>query len=188
MLILLGMVLFRGERWFRQATGLPYGDDLLFQAICDSDVPGMRHALRRASPNASTSSCTALMWAASTGNEASVRCLLNAGARIDDMGDLGRTALVDAALTGNVRMVKLLLDHGANPNEYTARLGTPLRSAVLVDNEAVVRLLLSRGADPNLAMEDGSTPLDIAESNPSPSESIRACLVAAGARRSRQAA
>src|SRR4051812_27890833 len=43
-LVLLSLALFRGERWFRQAVGLPYGDELLIDAIANNDISEMRHA------------------------------------------------------------------------------------------------------------------------------------------------
>jgi uncharacterized protein len=65
---------------------------------------------------------TALMWAAghaddvveSAGTEA-VAALLDAGARIDDADNRGRTSLMIAAERGHAAIVSLLLARGANP-------------------------------------------------------------------------
>jgi hypothetical protein len=186
-LVMLGALLFRGEQWTRRILGLPWGDDLLLQAIVDQDLPGVRHALcKGASANARMQSATPLMWAASTGNESMVLCLLDAGAKVNDTGGEEKSALVDATWGGRIGMVRLLLDHGADPNEFGGRGGGPLYVAVLAGQEEIVRLLLSRGANPNIALKDGTTPLDVAESSPQVPRSLRDCLIAAGGRRSGQ--
>ena len=64
---------------------------------------------------------TALMWAAGHANDApksdgvaAARLLLDAGAKIDNQDDRGRTALMIAAERNHGHMVEILLDAGAD--------------------------------------------------------------------------
>ena len=113
---------------------------------------------------------TPLTCAVVTGNEVTVRLLLQAGALVDTMS-WGMTPLHEAIHSGDLRMVKLLLSHHANINIKASReyvkpssitLGrveansstshdecvwTPLFRAVNSGREDIVQLLIEEGAD-----------------------------------------
>ena len=123
---------------------------------------------------------TALMFAARSGDLASARHLVTAGADVDApsawgltplalavYGDFGDPFLVreqttdlivefarDRILPGEFfALAEFLLEAGADPNAGAHRF-TPLIAAILHQNEETVRLLLSHGADPNLPVGD----------------------------------
>ena len=92
---------------------------------------------------------TPLQQSASRGNVANIRCLLDAGADVNEPRSDGTTALIRAAHEGHIEAVRLLLDRGANlhtANEYGF---TALGQAVKWKHTDVVRLLLDRIANPD---------------------------------------
>ena len=136
---------------------------------------------------ASKSGSTPLMFSAQ-GSLKSVRALLAAGARPNDVHpDTGQTALIIASTMGKTDIVAALLDNGADPNIKDANTFTALHAAVRdsdygVDHAsrvaaaATVKVLLAHGADPNARLNQkkqtvralnevafqGATPLDLA--------------------------
>jgi ankyrin repeat protein len=76
-----------------------------------------------------------------------IEFLLERGADIEKLDDLGRTALMRAAWVGHARIVDVLLDHGADIDR-----GWPHETALTVAEEyghqEVAKLLRSRGAKP----------------------------------------
>ena len=112
---------------------------------------------------------TALLFAARSGDLASARLLLSAGADVHDTTADGNTALAIAAHSGHASLAVFLLERGADPN--AAPLGyTPLHAAVLrgtlrdrgVRNEdpraglPLARALLAHGADPDARLRRGT--------------------------------
>ncbi|HEY4492645.1 MAG TPA: ankyrin repeat domain-containing protein [Acidobacteriota bacterium] len=101
-----------------------------------------------------------LMKAASTGDTARIRELLEGGEDVNAKhAVVGWTALTAAAYYGHPEAVKLLLEAGAEPNMKDASADTPLMKAVtlgpyedrqemLKRKAEVARLLLKAGADP----------------------------------------
>ena len=123
---------------------------------------------------------TALMFAARSGDLASVKHLVAAGAEVDDTGAWGVSVLSMAAYSdfGTVitphqiagaqggpfylggeelrpgefgEIVEFLLEQGADPN-LGAEEFTALHAAVMRQNEETVELLLEHGADPELPL------------------------------------
>ena len=94
---------------------------------------------------------TPLLFAARSGDGASARALLAAGADPNDTLPDGTSALVLAAHSGHRDVALALLDKGANPNDlgigYTA-----LHAAVLRGDLELVKALVAHRADPNLRM------------------------------------
>jgi ankyrin repeat protein len=97
---------------------------------------------------ASNSGVTALHWAATQPDKA--RLLVDAGADVDAISQLGRTPLIVASSAhGTASVVELLLAKGAAVNVADAVGVTPLIAAAAVDNGDAARLLMAKGADVN---------------------------------------
>ena len=98
---------------------------------------------------------TPLLFAARSGDAASVRLLLNAGASANDALPEGMSALVVAAHSGHAEVATLLLEKGADPNSADAGY-TALHAAVLRSDLALVNALLVSGANPNVRTTKGT--------------------------------
>lgn len=95
---------------------------------------------------------TALVAAASKGDERMVRLLVNGGADINCFGGLVfGTPLEAACFSGSEPIVRLLLENGAlvNPTVGGGKYDTALQVACEFGHEAVVRLLIRSGAQVN---------------------------------------
>ena len=98
---------------------------------------------------------TPLLFAARSGDAASARLLLDAGADPNDALPDGLPALTLAAYSGHGAVAAVLLERGADPN--AAAIGfTALHAAVLRPDVDLVRALVARGANPNAAMTKGT--------------------------------
>ncbi|MCW3100263.1 MAG: Ankyrin repeat and protein mask, partial [Chthonomonadaceae bacterium] len=104
-----------------------------------------------ADPNARAdeSKTTPLMHAAAEGKDATVRLLLERGAKVKLTDSQGTDALHFAAESGSVTCVRLLLDAGADVNSRDSLQNVPLMNAVSAEDVPIVKLLISRGADVN---------------------------------------
>jgi hypothetical protein len=91
---------------------------------------------------------TALAWMAVKGRAASVRKLLEAGARPDIPNKSGATALMHATQFDHVEVVRLLLNHEADPRIQDTRGRTALTLAQQFRRTEVLRLLRAKN-DPN---------------------------------------
>jgi ankyrin repeat protein len=91
---------------------------------------------------------TALLFAARSGDLASAKLLVAAGASVNDADAWGVTATVLAAHSGFTELVEFLLAKGADPNMAEAGF-TALHEAIMRRDERMVSALLARGADPN---------------------------------------
>jgi ankyrin repeat protein len=108
-----------------------------------------------------------LLLAASNGDEAMVRLLLQQGENPESRGQNGDTPLICAARNGHKDVVRLLLDrHGVDTDAHNEANQTPLWCAAENGHDGVVSLLLDlHDVDPNTKDEDGWTPLMIAAHN-----------------------
>ena len=102
---------------------------------------------------------TALMYAATGGQHAVARVLLEHGAAAQAADSGGTTALMRAALGGHLAVAQLLLDYGANVAAAENDGTTALMHSALAGHEAMVKLLLEHGADVERAEKDGTTAL-----------------------------
>jgi ankyrin repeat protein len=100
---------------------------------------------------------TPLLFAARSGDTASARLLLAAGANVNDALPDGTSALVLAAHSGHGETAALLLEKGAKPDAAGSGY-TALHAAVLRSDLNLVKALLARGASPDLRTTKG-TPL-----------------------------
>lgn len=124
--------------------------------------------LRRGAPvdEPSSSSFTALMFAARAGWADMVPILVRAGTKINQpierAGFVGITALHFAASSGRTEVVTALLTAGAAVNQAKDDGSSPLFMAAQHGHAGVVTVLLEAGASVDQAREiDGSTPLYI---------------------------
>jgi ankyrin repeat protein len=98
---------------------------------------------------------TPLLFAARSGDAASARLLLAAGADVNDTLPSGMSALVLAAHSGHSEVALLLLEKGADPN--AAGIGySALHAAVLRSELDVVKSLLAHGANPRAVVMKGT--------------------------------
>lgn len=98
---------------------------------------------------------TALLFAARSGDAASVRVLVDAGADVNDALPNGVSALVLAAHSGNEDAAIVLVEKGADPNAMEAGY-TALHAAVLRSEPRLARALLAHGANPNQQITKGT--------------------------------
>jgi uncharacterized protein len=94
---------------------------------------------------------TALLFAARSGDLASARLLVAAGADVNDADAWGVTATVLAAHSGFRDLVEFLLEKGADSNRADAGF-TALHEAIMRRDERMVSALLAHGANPNTAL------------------------------------
>ncbi len=95
---------------------------------------------------------TALLFAARSGDLASARLLVAAGANVNDADAWGVSATVLAAHSGFATLVEFLLERGADPNAAAAGFNA-LHAAILRRDTRIVGALLARGADANAPLK-----------------------------------
>lgn len=90
-----------------------------------------------------------LRAAASAGDVAKLKELLDAGVNPDLANAYGGTALAFAADRGRTEAVKLLLERGANPNTKDKFYGgfTPLGAALQKEHMDIAKLLIEKGSE-----------------------------------------
>jgi ankyrin repeat protein len=91
-----------------------------------------------------------------------VRLLLEYGAKVDAVDQLGQTALMMAAGAGRVETARLLLEYGADPRAQDGEEKTSLMHAAEARRLEMVQLLLERGADIDYRTSRGFTLLMLA--------------------------
>lgn len=92
-----------------------------------------------------------------------LRMLLNAGAALDENGNIDHLILdkayIDAATYGSKDSIKTLLDAGANVNAKDIYGGNALFAPVLRGDVESVKFLVEAGIDVNVQNQFGNTPL-----------------------------
>lgn len=130
------------------------GDCALFAAVRSASTPCIDIVLESGidvNTYHPASSQTALKTAASSGNLAAMKHLVDRGAVLHIEGDPGDSALALAAASGHSMSVKWLIDEGAAidlPNDVK-HLYSPLAHAARSGSRETVEILLEAGADPN---------------------------------------
>lgn len=100
-----------------------------------------------------------LLLAVQMGDTDAAAALLEDGAVLDAIGDLGYSPLTYAVDHRNEAMTALLLAHGADPDFQPFRGVFPLHRAASRDDIGILEALLTHGADPDILTTEGSTPL-----------------------------
>jgi uncharacterized protein len=95
---------------------------------------------------------SALLFAARSGDLASAKLLVGAGANVNDADAWGVSAVTLAAHSGFEELVEFLLEKGADPNAEGPGF-TGLHEAIMLRNERIVAALLAHGADANLPLK-----------------------------------
>jgi ankyrin repeat protein len=116
---------------------------------------------------------TALMFAARSGDAASAKLLLDAGANPNDTDAWGVSATTLAMHSNFGDVAILLLDRGADPNAEKAGM-TALHNAIMNHNEKAVAALLAHGANPNITVKNWTPERRTADDNNYASEVIGA--------------
>jgi uncharacterized protein len=106
-----------------------------------------------------------LMAAVKSGDAATIRAILKAGANPNAPAPDGLTPLHLAVHLDNFEIVDLLLKAGANPSTLTRYNIAPLTLAAENGNAGMIDRLLEAGADPNTVSEEGQTALMTASMN-----------------------
>lgn len=122
--------------------------------MLDQGPPGVKTAKEHAH-QIDAGGSTALLFAASSGDAASARLLIENGADVNDTAADGNSALVLAAFAGNGPVARVLVDRAADPNAAGAGYAA-LHAAVLRGDTDTVRALLAKGANPDIQITRGS--------------------------------
>jgi ankyrin repeat protein len=105
---------------------------------------------------------SALHSAASEGNEAMVRLLIDLGADVEARNDASETVLHQAVRGDNRVVVQLLVDKGADVNAQDIAKRTVLHHAAWSADEKIIELLVGLGADVRAEDRYGQTALHLA--------------------------
>lgn len=97
---------------------------------------------------------TALMAAAASGDTATVKYLLGAGARINARSEIGNTALIYAAQEGHERVVQLLVEAGADVQARNYYEATAAKLALGHGHTRIAEQLHSVTAKPQTTVKD----------------------------------
>ncbi|POM67723.1 Hypothetical protein PHPALM_16221, partial [Phytophthora palmivora] len=97
----------------------------------------------------------ALRITATDGHVDVVSLLLERGADVADVNNLGRTALHDAVSNGQIKVISLLVEWGSDVAASDNDGLTVLHHAVTSGSTEVVKLLLDRSADAHALTKDG---------------------------------
>ena len=115
---------------------------------------------------------TALHSTALRGHVGVVRLLLDGGAIIDALNDVGRTPLHWAARGGHLEVIDLLVSRGAALEAVDEDGWTPLYLAAYGGEERAAARLLELGSDPKIRAKDGTTILDAIGQHPQLSKDV----------------
>jgi ankyrin repeat protein len=143
LVLVLALLLWRGDFIWDQLAGNPRGIELLFCSSGSGDLDGIERALEQgADINArDAANLTPLMIACdSQANSSTVRLLLDRGADPTLEADTGITALYNAVNGDNADLVEVLLSAGVNP-DHALNGETVLDLAIRLDRQRVVKVL-----------------------------------------------
>eukprot|EP00752_Nemacystus_decipiens_P005500 g4978.t2 len=105
---------------------------------------------------------TPLMIAARDNHQRVVKVLLENGANLSVVADMGNTALILAAMHGHAAVVKLLVEAGANMEDRDCDGLTALHQSSYRGHPEVMKVLLEAGARVDIRLPDGATSLYLA--------------------------
>ncbi len=156
------------------------GGVLLLLVACNkAPEKVVESTLKQDAMTETVSSDSSLAKAASRGDIAKVKQLINDGAKIDATDALGRTPLHMAVFYSHPKTTALLIASGSNINAKDRTGMTPLHAAVLVGDLQEVDLLLEKKPEIDTTNEIGLTPLHLAAATGQPQ--LSALLIKRGA-------
>ena len=146
------------EDWNRLPRSKTASSDILRAWLCQHGFPpdGVNAAVAGA--------VTPLMKAAHLGDQAAIRALLAAEARIEERNADGNNALWFACVGGDPGAIDLLVAAGIDIDNRSGEGTTALMYAASAGKAGVVAQLLARGADTTPETPDGFTAFDFAAS------------------------
>lgn len=97
------------------------------------------------------------------GDDAAAQLLIESGADVNTVDEVGNTPLIVSASDDRLKLVRLLVEHRADVNAQNIEGDTPLTNAAIWGESRTVSYLLSKGADPGLPDGVGCTALDLAQ-------------------------
>jgi ankyrin repeat protein len=124
-------------------------------------TPAVTESSAKAAASATTQAhIDEMVYAASTGDNATILSRLQEGIDVNAVDSYQNTALMSATMTKVTGTVKFLLEKGADANQRRASDGwSALILASFFGFDEVVKVLLDAGADVNLANNYGETAL-----------------------------
>ena len=128
----------------------------LFEAIKKGDVELAKKLIaenRGINKNDKETRMTPLMLAAVEGHQEIVEALLNAGAKINAVGNKGMRPLMYAVHAGHANIAKLIIDKGAKLNSMNNLGHTALIIATISARLDIIKFLLDAGAKVNAGNE-----------------------------------
>ena len=103
---------------------------------------------------------TVLHFLAIEGYAEGVQFLIDRGADVNAINELGDSALIDVASLGNDEIADILLKHGADPNAASDARDNAMHAAAGSGNARLVELLLKAGANARYRTTLGETVFD----------------------------
>lgn len=114
-----------------------------------SNTQALRNALEGLDVNAKgINGLTLLYIACGYGCIESIHILLEKGAIVDPISEIGITPLYRACVLQKEEIVEILLEYKANVNIQDRNGNTPLHKVTILGNEKIIKLLLKYGANP----------------------------------------
>jgi ankyrin repeat protein len=102
-----------------------------------------------------------LLWAVRGGSNDAVSMLIQKGADVNQLDELGRSPLIVSCFNSNINIAKELINSGADVN-YCEGSTSPLIAAMAADSKQLVELLITHGA--NATSADNCSALHFARS------------------------
>lgn len=144
---------------------MPYQMPLL-QAVSENDTDEIMSLLTKGADvngkDENYNKMTALFVAVEQGNVATVRTLLEFGAKINARDDERRTPIMMLDDDATPELVQLLIGYGAKIKAVDKSNNNVLHHAVEYADAKVLQILIDEGADVNAQNDEGKTPLMIA--------------------------
>lgn len=165
--IVMDIAIYRNEARLcdlLRAYGVPYGprEMVVFNRLAElkeAIANNPEIVKERVAPIYAGQDPTLLGLALKQGHAEVARFLIDNGAPLDTLEELGATLMHMAARGGNPDLIRLLADRGLDVNARDDWNDTPLTDAILRTNVETVKALLEAGADVNAEPVRGRTAL-----------------------------
>lgn len=156
----IGLKKSREFKAFKDKTDLV--NELFWQAET-GNPESLKKLMRKGIDINTTQDMTLLMAAASAGNLANVKYLLDAGANVNAFDPSNMTALMWAADAGHIEIVRVLIDAKADVTAMSHAGYTALMYAAGIGSPELIELLIQAGSDVHVHTAYGASALSIAK-------------------------